>query len=935
MPPQETSLSVQDFIRAEAKAAGLPEALALAVAEQESSFNPAAIGKEFEVRPGERTRAVGLFQILPSTYDLYKTDADPDINDPVHNTRVGVRYLKRLFDKHGGNLDKMAAEYGGVVRDTTYVPQLTAKVLRWQDILNPERRNPNTTQLSQATGLREPTWLQRHPRLKHFIDSYNPAYQQGRQNIAGSVGSLVGGGVGAVAGGSSGTATAPGPGTAAGAIWGRRIGSVGGATLFGGLEQALIEEGPIGRMIGAPPPPPDTTYWGRVTRAGAEQGLTDVVGQGTAGVVRGVGKRAVQSSVAKSAFEHLDDARARTRDVFATSLRAARGTAADKAAALAADIADRRARLREWWRVNEIRPARDAEAALAEAQAAERLRLTGYHDAEIAAARARAEQGVAGATLARDEALDAFRNAHQANLTASVPNAQEAGRAVAEVFEGSATAYRRQLGEAVDEAALTGPERNIRALKAEADRLAREELGAVSPPPTPPAPPPLYDASGRLIQSAPSPPANPATQLADQAREALLKPVQQHKAVEVIERILAAPDDVPFHILHQFKKDLQDALRTTYDKAVRTRVQGMTMHLSKLLRETLGGHAPYEEATRAYEDIIPAYTSQLGKTIRATARTSPEDIADLIDINKPTQAGFLTRLMTEAAEGGGGAAGSQAGRAALKQVQDHWFFRNVIEGPIETLGERLLTLRRHPEFVRAFLGDQRMRGLITRAQELAAEYPALAARHEGFLATARATGQEGIDQAIAGKTGALGAFEKAAAADLQEAAARVRKTIDAANARKDAFNRQTRGERARRQQDTRAAIEAQRTTSPESLAADTAARKLEAFNRSTLGGSMRSPTQVAADAINAGSRPLSNAFGALGLARLLAGASDADLAAYLIHSKTPIKQLTQVLINPWTAHGLRVVGTGVTKPIILGGKPRAEDRQTAAPPPRK
>jgi len=56
--------------------------------------------------------ARGGMQIIPSTF---KSVADKgwDINDPIHNSRAGIRYLKMLDKKSGGNAALTAAGYYG------------------------------------------------------------------------------------------------------------------------------------------------------------------------------------------------------------------------------------------------------------------------------------------------------------------------------------------------------------------------------------------------------------------------------------------------------------------------------------------------------------------------------------------------------------------------------------------------------------------------------------------------------------------------------------------------------------------------------------------------------------------------------------------------------------------------------------------------------
>jgi soluble lytic murein transglycosylase-like protein len=90
-------LSIDQMIRNTANAAGVPPALAVQVATQESGLNPTALGSKGEL---------GLFQLMPSTAaSLGVTDP----LDPVQNAQGGVAYLAQLFDQFGDWATALAA----------------------------------------------------------------------------------------------------------------------------------------------------------------------------------------------------------------------------------------------------------------------------------------------------------------------------------------------------------------------------------------------------------------------------------------------------------------------------------------------------------------------------------------------------------------------------------------------------------------------------------------------------------------------------------------------------------------------------------------------------------------------------------------------------------------------------------------------------------
>lgn len=123
----QTEIPVKELIRQTARAAKVPVELALAVAEQESDFFPGALGQEITEGAAKGQRAVGIFQLLPTTAADYGVDPF----DAEQNIRGGVQYLADLMERHQGNTDAVLREYGGVVRDQTYVPAVTARLQRY------------------------------------------------------------------------------------------------------------------------------------------------------------------------------------------------------------------------------------------------------------------------------------------------------------------------------------------------------------------------------------------------------------------------------------------------------------------------------------------------------------------------------------------------------------------------------------------------------------------------------------------------------------------------------------------------------------------------------------------------------------------------------------------------------------------------------------
>lgn len=81
---------------------GIDPAIALAIAEQESGFNPNARNKS------SREDSMGMFQINTKAHPDYKGGFNPEAN-----TRYAVRMIKNLLQKTNGNIPQTMAAYNG------------------------------------------------------------------------------------------------------------------------------------------------------------------------------------------------------------------------------------------------------------------------------------------------------------------------------------------------------------------------------------------------------------------------------------------------------------------------------------------------------------------------------------------------------------------------------------------------------------------------------------------------------------------------------------------------------------------------------------------------------------------------------------------------------------------------------------------------------
>ena len=98
-PFMKEDRSVRELLRMHARENRLPESLVLAVAQAESNFLPHRISS---------TGAMGIMQLMPYTAKDMGVD---DPFNPTDNIRGGTKYLRYLWNRYRGNLEKIAAAY--------------------------------------------------------------------------------------------------------------------------------------------------------------------------------------------------------------------------------------------------------------------------------------------------------------------------------------------------------------------------------------------------------------------------------------------------------------------------------------------------------------------------------------------------------------------------------------------------------------------------------------------------------------------------------------------------------------------------------------------------------------------------------------------------------------------------------------------------------
>ncbi|RMD80743.1 MAG: lytic transglycosylase domain-containing protein, partial [Gammaproteobacteria bacterium] len=120
LPDRRERLALLRLTHREARRAGLPPELVLAVMEVESGFDRWAIS---------RAGAQGLMQVMP--FWLRRLGRPEDsLFDPRVNLRLGCTILRHYLDREGGDLVRALARYHGSYPATAYAERVLAALSR-------------------------------------------------------------------------------------------------------------------------------------------------------------------------------------------------------------------------------------------------------------------------------------------------------------------------------------------------------------------------------------------------------------------------------------------------------------------------------------------------------------------------------------------------------------------------------------------------------------------------------------------------------------------------------------------------------------------------------------------------------------------------------------------------------------------------------------
>lgn len=848
-PAGHVPASWDDVVRAIATREGVNPTLAISVMRKESTDrttgqpNPNAIGDNGD--------AIGLFQL----HEAAAADmglSPEDRKDPIKNITGGIGYLKRLNQRYKGDVQKTLQAYNGG--------------MKWVDEGTP-------TPEAQAYAA-------------DVIASLSQSVRAGAQQ-AGGAGVVVGRGTGAGPGGAGpgGRASGAGPGPAPGLIdhsmgsptpWSvakavvepydprNAEGRQNIAAMAGEIGAVAITKGlPVGAMTTR-----ILSVLGPVLGAGVASSAEAATESALTGDVDLTGAAAAggwQSAYALGGQTLLLPMRRLARSISAMPL----------ATKTAQAIKDATAETSRMGRdaVRAVRAQVDGTLAAVRddgTQLFDRTRLV-----QTQGTRAARQSGLE--RLAQIELQNAARVADVTkaydDLLGQAPTLLGAGSAVRDTLEGPTKRALNLAGERVTAAAEKGPLVDFTPVVAQLNAMAAEARPAI-----------LYGADtadngiGFLRNiSAAKGQNNMAASIADPAAlnakiaAALGIPVDSMspKLPALLGKIQSLHGQkATFADAHKIKRLLDQTVN--WDKRSRQHLEQITKGLRQSLREQMRGYAPYDDATAAYEAVIPIYTMGVGEAILKAASTPGEEmtLALMLKGDDPAKALVLRQLLIDQADAGGDRAMGQRAWDAVRAAYTH---ENVVAGGIGNLDKRLndlLTTR--PEFVRVVYGDP------AGAQVL---------KNLGSLSDAYKVAQQTADSMVTSTKAANRATTTATQDRLAQ------QTLDTKRQVQERLRTAKAQGRSRVEEAQDAAADANKSMT------DTATR----FKESTLYEYRnRRASDVAADVGRFGALGQGSWFGMQSLMRLLKSPNAADVLEWAAYSNYNTGRITKILTSPVT-----------------------------------
>lgn len=837
--------SWEDAITAIANANGIPAPLAIAVAKRESKLDPNAVG-DTDMEGGPST---GLFQLRPNTAKMLGVDPA----DPIQNITGGVKYLKQLSDRFGGDVQKTLMAYNGgpehieagdvspaaqayaaaVIAELSSGLRTTSET-KTPPVLSAPASPPTTLPAAskiegmgaQPSRLHE-AGLYASKIATDLLSPLDPRTQTGRENLVGAGSAL------AMTAATEGLGALP---------WIARVLGPAIAAGTGGATERAVEE-----TIGTAPSEPLS-----VAKAGGAQTIYELFGQAGMWPIRHFGKMAVASRVGREASATLKSAytavKTATRDA-ADAVRAQGRAAVDAARAASTGLVDT---------------------------------VTG----QASDATRRAAQ-VAADALARADVETADRIAQIGQqydkLIEAPPSIVRAGESVRDVVaglggirgEGPAKRALTIAGEAVKKAAKEGPDIDVSAVKAGAQGMASEKLPtsilernaqkqAERAPQILPAKPGQQALPPAVIQRQPGDKRQLSELIAEYERQLRLPAGTDHPLPRLLGEFQQEADVIPFEEAHKWKMLLDSAVN--WDHPEKDLVLQMTKGLRNSLRQAMSGYEPYEVATQAYANLMPLYYEGLGDAIIKAVADNPAKVVRLLKPEDPQGALALRNLLVgQSAAGGDAAMGEQAWNA-LRSAYTH---EQLAVGGIDKLSQRVHELvEQRPEFARVVFGDATGQQVLSNLDRIGTAFNQAVLQRTDNLATIKAIGEAGKQQARDAAAAAIKGARRQGATSVRQVS----------RAAQDAVTQVQRENAAARQSVSGAMGQLDES----SLRPFTSRRAFES---------------EAANVLNVAKRP-SSVYGSLGALRLLVAPKASEIVEWAALSTPRTQRMVSFMLDP-------------------------------------
>jgi len=561
--------------------------------------------------------------------------------------------------------------------------------------------------------------------LQSLVMGFDPRTPEGRRNLAGTTGSILGSmamtQVAGLAGGPPGEIAATGVNIVRGGRMaltaGRAVAPVVGAAVAGGAANVVDEfldapePPPAPEGFGGPPrmPVPEPQRMGLVPAAGeflragadplfpgggpaadfrqgaAEQGAYEIGGQVLGLAIKSIGKRLVGPVLAVQVSNSLKAARKEIQDTLKVTVRAAR---------------------------DQLRKAQDA-AKLA-GRAATRTLATVKAQANRAA-----QRGFGGPPL--------FRGTTLGGTPAQV------GQAVEGVIRGPARSVRVELGELVGQAAEAGPPLDISPIKQQAQDVFDEQVRGVLQSFGLQGPPDSQVVG--IVDNMLSAGVDEATKdsftaaLVDAGVDVGAARVTVdtaadpafNKTIQLLRRFINADDTVPFADAHFLKRELRRRSGDFSQTATEQSVQ-LTRKFRSSLQELMNGASPeYAAANSAAGRVIDILEAPAARTLMKLANSSPDVLVRSLRQGNVTEARMWRDLLLEVAPQAG-RPGSQEGRVTWDLLRSTWLKEHVLKGNADQLTDRLASLP--PDFAEVMYGDAPGRSYLRGVRQIGEAYDA-------------------------------------------------------------------------------------------------------------------------------------------------------------------------------------------------------------------